>query len=285
MPSLEEKTIVITGGSMGIGLACARKCTEEGATVIIAARNADSLDSALTELNEGSEGTHFSYQLDVSDNDQVVKFAEWCGEEFDGVDGVVNCAGIYGSIGKIQDLDIELFTKTVNINLMGTVYMCRAFVPILKGQGRKKIVNFSGGGAAAPFPRYSAYAVSKAAVVRLTENLAVELDEDGIDVNCIAPGFVATRLHQQTLEAGPGACSESFYETTRKKMEEGGVPPEVAAGLCAFLLSGESDNITGKFIAAPYDPWQEKEFQERLRKEKNLATLRRIDEKFFKETT
>ena len=79
--------------------------------------------------------------------------------------------------------------------------------------------------------------------------------------------------------AGPG-----FYENTKKQIEEGGVPPEIAAELTIFLLSEDADGITGKFLSAPWDPWQDKTFQEKLREDNDLATLRRIDDKYFKKT-
>lgn len=282
MSALEGRNIVITGGSMGIGLAVAKKCVSEGASVVIAARNQIDLDKAIAELNSISSGKHFTYSLDVSDLYQVRAFSELCSKEFKTIDGLVNCAGVYGPIGKINDVNMDDFTHAVSINLLGPVYMCNAFVPLMNGKGRKKIVNFSGGGAATPFPHYTAYATSKVAVVRLTENIALELADNGFDVNCIAPGFVVTRLHQQTIDAGADAASASFLEKTKEQIEKGGVAPEVSADLAAFLLSSESDGITGKFLAAPYDPWNTKEFQDRLRTDKDLATLRRIDEKFFK---
>lgn len=266
---------------MGIGLAVAKKCVSEGASVVIAARSKDALDAAIIEINGVSSSNNFTYTLDVSDLTQVGKFAELCSKEYKRIDGLVNCAGIYGPIGKIADVDMDAFTQAIHVNLLGTVYMCNAFVPMMRKGGGGKIVNFSGGGAATPFPRYSAYASSKAAIVRLTENVALELADDKIDVNCIAPGFVVTRLHQQTMDAGPESASSEFYAKTREQIESGGVSPALSADLTAFLLSDASSGITGKFLAAPYDPWQDEVFQDRLRTEKDLATLRRIDEKFF----
>lgn len=282
MPDLQDRTIIITGGSMGIGLAVARKCVSEGAQVIIAARGRKPMESALAELKELSGRNHLSFELDVSDMSRVGEFAGWCLNNVANIDGMVNCAGIYGPIGKIYNVDMTDFVRAVKINFLGTVFMCNAFVPLMQSGKCKKIVNYSGGGAASPFPRYSAYAASKAAIVRLTENLALELAEDGFDINCVAPGFVATRLHEQTMDVGPEAASDEFFEKTKAQMESGGVSPTVAADLTAFLLSDASDGISGKFIAAPYDPWTKKEFQDRLRNEPDLATLRRIDEKFFK---
>jgi NAD(P)-dependent dehydrogenase (short-subunit alcohol dehydrogenase family) len=281
MGLLDSKVIVITGGSLGIGFEIAKKCASEGATVVMSARNKDNLKKALNELKKIKDNNHQFYSLDVSQYNGVKKFSKWYSEKFNGVYGLVNCAGIYGPIGKTHQINIENFTEAIKINFLGTVYMCHAFIPLFKSNSRKKIINFSGGGASSPFPNYSAYATSKIAIVRFTENISIELSEEGFDINCIAPGFVITRLHQDTIKAGPELASHSFYDNTKKQIESGGVPPEKAVNLAVFLLSSESDGITGKFISAPWDPWQEKEFLNRLRADKDFATLRRIDDKTF----
>lgn len=281
MELLENKTIIVTGGSLGIGLAVSKKCAKEGATVIIAARNESDLIQAVQELKKISHKQHNYYTVDVSEYKEVKNFSNWCEKNLEEINGLVNCAGIYGPIGKTTDVDIGLFNNAIKINFLGTVYMCNIFAPLLKSSNKKKIVNYSGGGAASPFPNYSAYATSKVAIVRFTENLALELLEDNFDINCIAPGFVITRLHQQTLDCGPDLTGIPFFESTKKQIESGGVPPEKAAGLTVFLLSERSDGITGKFISAPWDPWQTDEFQNTLRSDKDFATLRRIDNKTF----
>jgi NAD(P)-dependent dehydrogenase (short-subunit alcohol dehydrogenase family) len=278
---LESKNIVITGGSLGIGFAVASRCACEGANVVIAARNKNDLKRAFDDLNKVSNSKHSIYSLDVGDLKQVDTFRAWYQKEIGKIDGLVNCAGIYGPIGKTNKLDMRLFQKTLEINFLGTVFMCHAFYPLFGGGSRKKIVNFSGGGAATPFPNYSAYATSKAAVVRFTENLAMEWCEEGFDVNCVAPGFVKTRLHQDTLGVGAESAGEAFFTNTKKQIESGGVSAELAAELTVYLLSNKSDGITGKFISAPWDPWKDEAFQERLKNEKDLATLRRIDDKMF----
>jgi len=278
---LDSKVFVITGGSLGIGFEIAKKCACEGATVIISAKDKDNLKRALNEIKNISNKDHQFYSVDVSQYEQVKKFAEWCSEQFFQINGLVNCAGIYGPIGKIFQVDMRKFTEAIQINFLGTVYMCHSFIPLVKSTTRKKIINFSGGGAASPFPNYSAYATSKIAVVRFTENLSIELSDEGFDVNCVAPGFVITRLHQQTLDAGPRLATIAFYENTKKQIKSGGIPAEKAANLTAFLLSPESDGITGKFLSAPWDPWQDHNFQNCLRNDKDFATLRRIDDKVF----
>lgn len=281
MGVLDSKIILITGGSIGIGFEIAQKCASAGAKIIIAARDKVNLENALEKLNKISEKEHQMYSIDVGNYNEVHAFSEWCSNEFGVIHGLVNCAGVYGPIGKTYQVDMDKFTEAIRINFLGTVYMCHAFIPLLKSTSRKKIVNYSGGGAATPFPFYSAYATSKIATVRFTENLSMEISEEGFDVNCIAPGFVITRLHQDTLKAGPELASKAFFENTKKQIESGGIPPEKAVDLTIFLLSSESDGITGKFISAPWDPWQDKEFQSRLRVDKDFATIRRIDDKMF----
>jgi 3-oxoacyl-[acyl-carrier protein] reductase len=279
--TLKGKNVVITGGSLGIGFAVAEKCLSEGARVVIAARNREDIDRSVAKLEKNSAGSVYSYSLDVSDLSKVKEFASWCAAHVGDISGLVNCAGIYGPIGRTTTVDLQEFKRTLEVNFLGTMYMCSVFAPMMRSRSHKKIVNFSGGGAASPFPNYSAYATSKIAIVRYTENIALELQGDSFDVNCVAPGFVITRLHQQTLAAGSDAAGARFYEGTRKQIESGGVPPEKAADLTAFLLYAESDGITGKFISAPWDPWGSVDFQNALRSDKDLCTIRRIDNRLF----
>ena len=281
MAKLDSKTIIVTGGSLGIGFAIAKKCAREGAEIIIVARNKSNLETSIDELESISGKKHQLYSLDVGNLSHIRNFTHWIKRQDLEINCLVNCAGIYGPIGKTTTLDMKKFYEAIQINFMGTVYMCNAIAPLLRSKTQKKIVNYSGGGAASPFPNYSAYAASKIAIVRFTENLSLELAEDNIEVNCIAPGFVITRLHQQTIEAGPDKAGENFLKNTKKQIKSGGISPDKAADLTAFLLSEDSDGISGKFISAPWDPWQNSDFQYRLRTEKDFATLRRIDDKIF----
>ncbi len=277
---LSGKTIFITGGSVGLGFAAAKACAEAGAKVVIAARTEADLSSALKELSKISAG-HESHKLDVSDLEAVRKCADWIKGKFGQIDGLVNCAGVYGPIGPLNEINLAEFERAIKINFLGTVFMCGLFAPMIK-RGSGRIVNFSGGGAATPFANFSAYATSKIAIVRLSENLAEEFKPLGISVNAVAPGFVVTRLHQDTLKAGEKA-GVAFVEKTKQEIDKGGVPPEKAANLTVFLLSKKSEGINGKFISAPWDDWQNHAFQELLKSKKNFTTLRRIDNKGFSE--
>jgi NAD(P)-dependent dehydrogenase (short-subunit alcohol dehydrogenase family) len=121
---------------------------------------------------------------------------------------------------------------------------------------RGKIVNFSGGGATSPLPRFTAYGVSKTAVVRLTETLAEEVKEFNIHINAVAPGAVDTRLQDDVLAAGERAGDLLARIRRLRETGEGGVPRELPAELVVFLASDDSNGLTGKLIAAPYDGWQ-----------------------------
>lgn len=138
-----------------------------------------------------------------------------------------------------------------------------------------KIIVLSGGGATNPLPNISAYAASKAAVIRLAETLAEELKAFRVDVNAIAPGALKTRFVEQVLEAGPEKVGKEFFAKNKKWSAEGAVPLELGARLAVYLVSAESDGITGKLISAQWDPWEKlREFKADLNSD--IYTLRRI---------
>jgi 3-oxoacyl-[acyl-carrier protein] reductase len=261
--------VLITGGSMGIGAACARRLASDGWSVTVAARGREALKEVVTSL-EG-EG-HESLVLDVGDADAWGDAARGLLD----LDALVHAAAVIGPIGPADQIDPAAFLDALRINVLGTFLAVRACLPALRKAGGP-IVAFSGGGATGPLARYDAYAASKAATARLVENLAA----DGVRINAVAPGFVATRMHQATLVAGPGTAGAAYHARTLRDLDAGGTPPEVAAELVAFLLSDAARGITGRLISARWDPWREPEFQARLRDERDLATLRRIDDKFF----
>ena len=164
--------------------------------------------------------------------------------------------------------------EAIRINLIGTAYLTRVVIPAIK-QSRGKIIFLSGGGATNPLPGISAYAASKAAIVRLCETLALELKPYGVTVNAVAPGALATRLTDQLLEAGSEKVGAALFKKMAKVKAEGGTPLEKAARLCVYLSSAQSGGITGKLISAPWDPWETlHEHAEDL--ESDIYTLRRI---------
>jgi 3-oxoacyl-[acyl-carrier protein] reductase len=184
-------------------------------------------------------------------------------------------------IGPIGTYAVAAFRRTVEVNLVGTLLAIEACLPGLRAS-RGAVVGFSGGGATAPLPRFDAYAVSKAGVVRLCENVSAELAGSGVRVNCVAPGFVATDIHRPTVAAGPDLVGADYYERTRVELERGGAGANEAAELvCLLLEDGPDASFSGKLISAQWDPWREPSFRRRLAEEPDLATLRRIDDAFF----
>jgi 3-oxoacyl-[acyl-carrier protein] reductase len=252
---------------MGIGLAVAQSLAANGWELVLVARGQEALDAALASLP--GQG-HSAHAFDVSGE------AGWEGVDLDELHGLVCAAAVMDPIGPVGEYAPAEFRRTLEINVVGTLLAVHHCLPALRAC-TGSIVTFGGGGATGPLPRFDAYAASKAAVARLSENLAMTLAP--LTVNCVAPGFVATRLHEQTLAAGADAAGEEFYERTRQQVERGGFPAEEAAELVAFLL--ESPPFSGKLISAQWDPWRDPAFQQRLASDADLATVRRIDGVLF----
>lgn len=272
---LSGKRIVITGGSMGIGLACAEACLEGGAKVMICARSEGPLVQAVDHCRQRGFANVEARVADVTSQDQVEALLEAAIMRFGGLDGVIHCAGIYGPIGPATEVDPSAWFDAIRVNLFGTFLVARQACRLLQARGGGRIVVFSGGGAATPFPNFTAYACGKVGVVRLTETLAQEMQPFNVEINCVAPGFVITRLHQDTLAAG-GKAGKAFLENTKRQIETGGVPATVGAGAAAFLISDQAKGISGKFVAAPYDGWNSwPKHLDELQKT-DIFTLRRI---------
>jgi NAD(P)-dependent dehydrogenase (short-subunit alcohol dehydrogenase family) len=268
---LDGRSAIITGANQGFGLAIARAFVGEGANVLICARDKARLEAAREDLGKRV----IAEAADVSREDHVGRVVKRAISEFGTLQILINNAGIYGPKGTIDEIEWAEWVKAVEINLYGSVLMCRGVVPHLRAQRYGKIVQISGGGATNPLPRFSAYAASKAAVVRFAETLAEELREFHIDVNAAAPGALNTRLLDEVLEAGPEKVGREFYDRAVKQKADGGVPLERGAQLCVFLASAASDGITGKLLSAIWDPWEELA-QHAGELSGDLYTLRRI---------
>jgi 3-oxoacyl-[acyl-carrier protein] reductase len=270
---LENKAVIITGGSRGIGYAIAEAYLKEGARVCLAARGKEELRAASDELRGLGEAE--VCPADVSRAGDVKTLVATALRAFGRVDVLVNGAGIYGPIGPSEEVDFEKWKETFAVNVFGAFRMMQEVIPHMRAQTSGKIINFSGGGDG-PLPRFSAYHASKGAIVRLTETIAAEVKDCGIEVNCLAPGAVNTKFLDEALAAGEEKVGKERYEKLLKQREEGGVPPEKAAGLCVFLASDASDGLTGRFLSAVWDEyakWGPREIAEIMKTDR--YTLRR----------
>jgi 3-oxoacyl-[acyl-carrier protein] reductase len=275
---LQGKKILITGASQGLGLAVAERCLDEGASIVVCARTPQAIEKAGAALRAraGQGQQAVAAVADVSNAAEVEALVARARRELGGLDGLVNNAGIYGPKGLSEEVDWAEWAKAVEINLYGTVLPCRAVLPGFRAQGSGRIINLSGGGATAPLPRFSAYAASKAAVVRFTETLAEELRGTAIHVNAVAPGALNTRLLDEAIAAGPDKVGQAFYDRAVRQKADGGAPLEKGAALCAFLLSSESDGIQGRLLSAVWDPWSDLPARRAELAESDIYTLRRI---------
>jgi NAD(P)-dependent dehydrogenase (short-subunit alcohol dehydrogenase family) len=257
---LAGRTALITGASQGLGLEIARAYLESGADgICICGRDPHALESALTELAElaAPEQRVLGCVADVSRPEDVGRLVELALAGLGEVTILVSNAGVYGPKGPVEQADWGEWTRAVEINLFGSVLPARELVTHFTERGHGKIVQLSGGGATGPLPGLSAYAASKAAVVRFAETLAEELREHRVDVNAIAPGPLNTRMLDEVLGAGPELVGDAFYKKALEQQQSGGIPLRQGAKLAVFLGSAASDGITGKLLSAIWDPWPE----------------------------
>jgi NAD(P)-dependent dehydrogenase (short-subunit alcohol dehydrogenase family) len=255
---LAQRNTIVTGGSQGLGRAIVEAFVREGANVLLCARDEPAAAELAGRLQSQAPlpGQRvIARRCDVSCEAEVEALCGVADEVLGPLHVLVNNAGIYGPKGPTDAVSFEEWRRCVDINLYGTLLPCRAAMPRFRRAGYGKIVNLSGGGATNPLPNISAYAASKAAVVRLTETLALELQAYHVDVNAVAPGALNTRLLEEVIDAGPEKVGADFYAKSLKQAKEGGVPLELGADLCVYLASAESDGVTGKLLSAKWDPW------------------------------
>jgi len=275
---LDGLNALITGASQGLGRVIAENFVRAGAHVCLCARDARLLDEVVAALTPlAAPGRRVIAQTcDVSSAPEVERWIQFARESLGEPDVLVANAGVYGPMGPTDEVDLIAWEAALRINLFGVLLPCRAVMPGFKQRRAGRIIVISGGGATNPMPNISAYAASKAAVVRLMETLAEELREFGVDVNAIAPGALRTRLIDEVLQAGPEKVGQAFFDKNRKWASEGATDPNLAAGLAVYLASPASRGITGRLISAQWDPWRTlHEHREELAKS-DIYCLRRI---------
>lgn len=260
--------IVITGSSSGIGRALADSLVAKGHSVWGLARSAQ---SAIT-----GSGRFIALRCDVSDWTQIEAATNEIAGIVDHLDGLVACAGIQGEIAPALTADPLNWSATVRANLDGTYFAIRGFASLLTQSRRAKIVCMSGGGATKARVNFSAYGAAKTAIVRLVENIAEETRHIPFDINAIAPGAINTRLTDEVIRLGPATVGQAEYDAALKQKATGGSSLARALGLIEFLLSEKSDSITGRLLAAPWDPWTTLDTHAGALAKSDIYTLRRI---------
>jgi NAD(P)-dependent dehydrogenase (short-subunit alcohol dehydrogenase family) len=246
--------ILIAGATSGIGAALLDALREEGHQVLGCARRivADRREEVCA--------------CDITNAADVRRLLEWLPPS---LDALIVTAGGFGAIGPLETTDEMAWWRTLRTHVLGLYYLARGCKSrLLRGQS-PRVITFSGGGAFGPFPRYSAYATAKAGVVRLTECLAAEWAPT-IAVNAVAPGMVDTPIHEQTRAAGREQAGTQYDRRASVAMD-------VPVACVRWLLSHDADGITGRTIAANFDPWRAPGFAADLRGDPERYTLRRTE--------
>jgi glucose 1-dehydrogenase len=241
MAVLSGKTVVITGGTRGFGLAAALACAREGATVVVASRSEDSVEQAVETIRQAG-GTASGLRCDVGDMAQVEALARHAIDTCGGFEVWVNNAGISPTYGPTIHIPPDEFIATTHTNVIGTYNGTRAAMQHFLPRGTGKLINISGRGARGPVPFQNAYASSKAWIKSFTLALADEYKESGVEVMLFSPGMMLTDMMTDVDVVEGYAARLDSFETVLRMWA---YPPEVPAEKVVWLASDATDGKTG----------------------------------------
>lgn len=243
---LDGQVALVTGGGRGLGRAMALALSAAGAAVAVCARSEDQVNETAQQIVAG-HGRALAIRADVADRQAVQRMVEQVESELGPIDLLVNNAGVGGPAGALAATDADAWWQALEINVRGPLYCSHAVLPGMLQRGHGRIVNISSDAGFQAFPMMSAYAVSKAALYRLSENLAVETREHGVQVFAIYPGLVRTALVEAALHSGEPSIEGLFQ---RLLGEGDDIPAERAADLVVYLASGRADALSGRYFSA-----------------------------------
>ncbi len=268
---LRDRTILITGAGRGIGKRIALGFAAAGARIGLLARSKAEIDLADLEIEHNS-GSSLRLRADVRDFEQLSAAVDRLRVTYGAVHGLVCAAGVAGPIGPFAETDPRHLREPMETNLLGAMNACRAVLPHMIQRRSGKIILLAGNGADMTRPGFSAYAATKAALVRFAETLADEVRDYNIQVNCVNPGPTYTAMTDEILRAREQASEHELREAARVRTT-GGTPHDKQLALCLFLASDRSNHISGKLIHVN-DSWRKLEHGS---VNPELFTLRRVN--------
>ena len=245
---------LVTGGGRGIGQIVAQALAEAGAAVAIVSRSVDELDRTV-RLIEAGGGTAAAVAADVADAASLSAAVTELQHRLGPIDLLVNNAGIVGPIGPLWEVDPTEWWTTMDVNLRGLVLSSQLVLPTMVARRRGRIINMASQAGVHRWPLVSAYSVSKAAVVKLTENLARETARYGISVFSVHPGLLPIGLSATVTEHAPTSHHERrIREWTLNELSEGrGARPADAVELIMRLAVGDGDSLSGRHLSVHDD--------------------------------
>lgn len=251
MERFNDKVVIVTGASSGLGKDVAIRLGQEGAKLTLVARNLDRLKETQEEIEKlNPQAETLIVQADVSNEDEVINYVKETMDKWGKIDGFFNNSGVEGKQNLTQDYESEEFRWVLDINLNGVFYGLKHVLKVMKDQGYGHVVNTASVGGIRGVGNQSGYAASKHGVVGLTKNSAREYGEFGITINAIAPGAIMTHMVEESLKQinpdDPEAAGKEFVSVN--PMKRFGKPEEVS-GVVAFLLSDDSNFINAQVIA------------------------------------
>ena len=250
---LTGQVAIVTGAGRGVGRGIARVMAAAGAAVAVVARSEDQLVETV-ELIEGEGGRAVALLADVTDQGAVVRMVEEAQSQLGPVDVLVNNAGRHRAIGPSWEVDPKDWWQEFEVNLLGPYLCARAVLPGMTKRHSGKIINMASSAAMRPTRYYSAYGVSKTALVRFSEVLAAEAEEHGIRVYAIGPGFVRTSMTEHGAFSAIG--KKWMPQVGRNIQSRVDSPPERAGELAVLLASAAGDGLSGRFIRVQDDPFE-----------------------------